>query len=103
MMWLRVLTLGTAQFFDFGTFVSMVDRHGIGAESNPLVADLFVGYGLPILAFAKLALVVLVASVAVVLGARSAGPGQGRIAGCILALGIAGGLVGGVANALAVI
>jgi len=99
-MFLPVLTMAVAQFFDFGTFIVMVRRHGPGAEANPLVADILQGFGVPGIAIAKIALVVLVAATAVIL-ARAPEPGRRRsIAALVLGVGIVAGLVGGCTNAL---
>jgi hypothetical protein len=98
---LRLATLLVAQLFDFGTFTVMVARHGSMTELNPLVAQGLLAYGLPLLAVAKAALVVLLGSIVVILG-RS-GPHRPlatRLATVLALLAVAGGLVGGVSNAL---
>ena len=78
----------------------MVDRHGPGAEANPLVAGILGGLGFPGIVIVKVALVVLVAATAVVL-VRGPNHARGRrIATIILGVGIVAGLVGGCTNAL---
>jgi hypothetical protein len=80
----------------------MVGRHGIVAELNPLVAQGFVAFGLPILVLVKLALVLLLGSIVVLVGpdrpARRSIPG---LAASITILGVIAGLVGGISNVLA--
>jgi hypothetical protein len=98
---LRLAALFAAQLFDYGTFTLMVDRHGITAETNPIVAHGFASFGLPMVAIAKLALVVLVGAVIVLLGrggrGRAATP---RLAGLVAVLAVAAGLVGGLSNVI---
>jgi hypothetical protein len=97
----RLATLFAAQLFDFGTFTIMVDRHGIGAEANPLIAHGFIAFGLPILAAGKVAQVVLVGSIVVILGrVLATRPGIRRLATSVALLAVAGGIVGGVSNVL---
>jgi len=98
---LRIAALVAAQLFDYGTFTLMVERHGIGAEANPLVANGFAVYGLPLVAISKLALVVLVGAIIVLLG--RGGPGRAatpRLAGLVAVLAVGAGLVGGLSNIL---
>lgn len=100
---LRLATLVAAQLFDFGTFSLMVGRHGIVAEANPVVAAGFVIFGLPFLAVAKVALVVLVGSVVVLLG-RHEGRGKvaiSSLAAVVTVAAVAGGLLGGISNVAA--
>ena len=101
---LRVATLLVAQLFDYGTFTVMIARHGVLTEINPLVAQGLVTYGLPLLALAKTALVVLLGSIVVIL----ASPGRHRpiatrLATAIALLAVGGGLVGGVSNVLVLV
>lgn len=98
----RLAALLAAQLFDFGTFTLMVGRHGIAAELNPLVAQGFVAFGLPILVLVKLALVLLLGSIVVLIGrdgaSRRSIPG---LAASITILGVIAGLVGGISNIFA--
>ena len=98
-----VTTLITAQLFDFGTFVRMVERHGAAAEANPLVGALFLDFGLPMLLVSKIVLVAFeVAVVAVLAHQRSAGAHR-VMAGTVLGIGIVAGLIGGFSNALTLV
>jgi hypothetical protein len=100
---IALLTLGTAQFFDFGTFVTMVTRYGPAAEANPIVKALLISHGLPLLFIAKLSLVALVAAVVAVLVERQEGRPSPRLAASVLGAGIIAGLIGGASNALTLI
>ena len=92
-----VLTMSAAQLLDLATFVAMVNAAGPGAEANPLVRHLFVAYGLPLVAIAKIVLLAgATAIVALLLGPRP----RPRMAAAVLAAGIAVGLVGGVSNSV---
>jgi hypothetical protein len=98
---LRVAALFAAQLFDFGTFTVMVGRHGIEAEANPLIAQGFMAYGLPLLALTKAALILLVGSILVLLDRPGASPRMTRLAATTVALlAVASGLVGGLSNVL---
>ena len=68
----------------------MVERHGIRAELNPIVAHGFAAFGLPIVALAKLALVVLIGSIIVVLAQdRTASRRTTRVATFVTMLAVA--------------
>ena len=98
---LRIAALVAAQMFDYGTFTLMVERHGIRAELNPIVAHGFAAFGLPIVALAKLALVVLIGSIIVILAHdQRASRGTMRIATGVTVIAVAAGLVGGISNIL---
>ncbi len=99
-MFLPVVTMAVAQFFDFGTFVVMVQRHGAGAEANPLVAGILGDLGVPAAALAKAALVLLVAATVAILVQGPDSGGRRRVASVVLGVGIVAGLVGGCTNAL---
>ena len=96
---LRLATLFLAQAFDLSTFIVMVSRHGLDAEANPLVSDLFYSLGLPAVVAAKFALVVAIAALAVASSARGRRGIWSVIGGVPLALAIAAGLIGGITNA----
>jgi hypothetical protein len=99
-VFLQLLTMAVAQFFDFGTFFVMVQRHGPGAEANPLVAGILTDLGVLAAALVKAALVLLVAATATIL-VRGPGSRQGRRAALVvLGVAIVAGLVGGCTNAL---
>jgi hypothetical protein len=95
----RIAAVIAAQLFDFATFTIMVSRHGIGTELNPLVAHGFAGFGMPIVAVMKVALVLLVGSIIVVLDR----PDRRLpwIAPVIAVLAVIAGLVGGLSNTIA--
>jgi hypothetical protein len=97
----RLAALLAAQLFDFGTFTVMVSRHGIVSETNPIVAHGFVAFGLPLVAVAKGALVLLVGSILVILGrAWAAAPMTRRVATSVALVAVASGLLGGISNAI---
>ena len=98
----RIASVLAAQLFDFGTSTLMVGRHGIAAEMNPIVGHSFAAFGMPLVALLKVALVVLLASTIVILDRGS--PGRRRfpgLAAMIAVLAVVGGLVGGIANTIA--
>jgi hypothetical protein len=99
LMTLAVLTMTLAQMLDLGTFLTMVRRFGLEAELNPIVSGLIGGYGLPMAAISKVALMAFVVAIAVVLSRRT-----GRVdrlaGGAVLGAAIVGGLVGGLTNVL---
>ena len=98
----RIAAVVAAQLFDFATFTIMVGRHGIGTELNPLVAHGFAGFGMPMVALMKVALVLLLGSIIVVLDR----PGQVDrrlpwIPPVIAVIAVVAGLVGGLSNTIA--
>jgi hypothetical protein len=98
---LRLAALLAAQMFDYGTFTLMVERHGIRAELNPIVAHGFATFGLPIIALAKLALVVLIGSIIVILAHDKTASRRTRgVATFVAMMAVVGGLVGGISNVL---
>ena len=96
---LRLATILAAQLFDFATFTMMIARHGIAGEANPVVAQGFVAFGLPIVVIGKVALVVLCGSLQIVLleGHRT-GRTTRRLATLVALLAVAAGLAGGISN-----
>jgi hypothetical protein len=98
-VFLRIATLALAQALDLATFAVMVARHGPLAEANPVVADLYGEMGMPAVALAKFALVLLVAGLVLAAGARERRGAWALIGGIPLALAIAAGLIGGITNA----
>jgi hypothetical protein len=95
----RIAALFAAQLFDFGTFRLMIERHGIGAEANPIVAQGFIAFGVPFVVIAKVSLVVLVGSILVLLGREAADrPVSGRLAAIVVVAAVAAGLLGGISN-----
>ncbi len=96
-----VLTMVAAQLLDLATFVRLVRSVGIAGEANPFVIGLFQDGGLPTLVLAKLALVVLIGSVAVVL-LTARGRTAHRAGGVLLAAPIVAGILGGWSNVLTI-
>jgi hypothetical protein len=97
-----VLTMSVAQLLDLATFIEMMRRVGPAGEANPLVAILFVTYGLPIVAIAKVALVAFVSAVVGALAVRPASRLAIPVTVVVLAVAIAAGLVGGATNTAAI-
>jgi hypothetical protein len=98
----RLASVLAAQLFDLGTFTLMVGRHGIISERNPLIAQGFAGFGMPMVALMKLALVVLLASIIIVLDRdQPVRPSLRVLAALITVLAVVGGLVGGISNVMA--
>jgi len=96
----RLAALCAAQFFDLGTFSLMVERHGLRAEANPIVAQGFAVWGMPLVVVAKFALVLLVGSIVVLLaGQDPARPTRLRVAALLTVLAVAAGMAGGLTNA----
>ena len=96
---LRLATLFVAQGFDLATFSVMVARHGVIAEANPIVSDLFSSHGMPAVIIAKLALVILVGALSVAASAQGRRHVWSFVGGLPLALAITAGLIGGITNA----
>ncbi len=96
-----LLTMAVAQLFDLGTFVAMVRRLGPGAETNPLVTDLLGAYGFPMVALAKVALVVLVAAITIILRQRTRRL-ERSLGAVVLGVAIVAGLIGGGVNSLTI-
>ena len=94
----RLAALFAAQFFDLGTFSLMVDRHGVAAEVNPIIAHGFAGWGMVLVVVAKLALVVLVGSIVVLLAEHPRRRASLGIAAVVTVAAVAGGFTGGVSN-----
>jgi hypothetical protein len=97
----RIATVFAAQLFDFGTFTIMVGRHGIAPELNPIVAQGFEAFGMPVLVLAKVALVVLLGSIVVLLAReRPSGRINRSLAAAVAVLAVVAGLAGGISNVL---
>lgn len=87
--------LAVSQLFDYVSFMVMVERHGLGAELNPIVVTLHQSVGLVGLTVVKAAAVVFLASTATLLMPR-----RPRIAYGVLVIGILLGIAGGISNVL---
>ena len=90
---LLIAALVAAQAFDFVSFLAMVKEHGFAAELNPLVVAVGHHFDLAGLAIAKLGMVAYVALTIAILARR-----YPRLAGFVLAAGIAAGTLGGISN-----
>ena len=88
-----------AQFFDFGTFFTMVHRLGPSAEANPIVLHVFDAMGMPGILLAKLALTIFVAGVGVLLATRPT-PRERWVGAVVVGWGILAGLIGGWSNSM---
>jgi hypothetical protein len=94
----RLAALFAAQFFDLGTFSLMIDRHGVAAEANPIVAQGFADWGMLLVVIAKFALVVLVGSIGVLLAGNPTRRASLALAAVVTVAAVAAGFTGGVAN-----
>lgn len=94
----RLAALFAAQFFDLGTFSLMVDRHGVAAEANPIVAQGFADWGMVLVVIAKLALIVLVGSIVVLLAGRPTRRASLGLAAVVTVVAVVAGFTGGVSN-----
>jgi hypothetical protein len=94
----RLAALFAAQFFDLGTFTLMVDRHGVAAEANPIIAQGFSDWGMVLVVVAKLALVVLVGSIVVLLAEHPTRRSSLGIAAVVTVAAVVAGFTGGVSN-----
>jgi hypothetical protein len=90
---LGIRLLIVAQLADYLTFMVMVERHGITAEFNPIVANLAQDHGLLVLTAAKVAAVVLVAATFLVIGRT-----RPRLAASVLSIGVLTGTIGALTN-----
>jgi hypothetical protein len=79
----------------------MVRRVGLDGELNPVVTGLIDGYGLPMAAIAKVALMALVVAIALLLS-RSPARVDRIASAAVLTAAIVAGIVGGATNALTI-
>lgn len=94
----RLAALFAAQFFDLGTFSLMVDRHGVAAEANPIVAQGFADWGMVLVVIAKFALIVLVGSIVVLLAGHPTRRASLGLAAIVTVAAVVAGFTGGVSN-----
>ncbi len=94
----RLAALFAAQFFDLGTFTLMVDRHGVAAEANPIIAQGFSDWGMVLVVVAKIALFVLVGSIVVLLAEHPTRRSSLGIAAVVTVAAVVAGFTGGVSN-----
>ena len=100
---MRLATLALAQTLDLATFVLMVRTHGVAAEANPLVADLFSALGEPAVVIAKVFLMVVVAALCLAAAASTPSRTWRAVGGLPIAVAIALGLIGGITNTAALL
>ena len=98
-----VVTLTVAQLLDLGTFIRMIDRHGIAAEANPFVLHLVDEFGLAFVTVAKITALSLVVAVTVVLTEAPDRQGHPRLARLVVAVAVIAGIIGGWTNAATLI
>jgi hypothetical protein len=97
-----LIVMALAQLLDLTTFAYMIEHHGPEAEANPLIAQLVATYGVAMPMITKGALVLLVASIAVILGTRGGPRSHRRLALGIVAVAIVVGIFGGWTNSLTI-
>ena len=85
------VALIVAHAFDLASFVVMTERHGMGAEANPIVVMLADSIGLGGLTVAKIASVLVGGTVFVTLAHGK----RRRLAIGVVTFGVGAGLVGG--------
>lgn len=98
-----VVTLTVAQLLDLGTFIRMIDRHGIAAEANPFVLHLVHEFGLAFVTVSKITALSLVVAVTVVLTEAPYRRGHPRLARLVVAVAVMAGIIGGWTNAATLI
>ena len=87
--------LALAHAFDWLSFLVMIGRHGLAAEANPLVVQVFEETGIPGVTLAKIATVAFAALLALVIF-----PNRRRLGMGLITFGVAAGLFGGLTNVL---
>ena len=97
-MFYRLATLTLAQALDLTTFLLMVRQHGVRAEGNPLVADLFSALGEPAVVLGKILLIVVIGALCLAAAASDRSRTWRVVGGLPIALAIAVGLIGGITN-----
>jgi lipoprotein signal peptidase len=98
-----VVTLTVAQLLDLGTFIRMIERHGVSVEANPLVLHLVTNFGLAFVTVAKITALSLVVAVTVVLTEAPYRQGHPRLARLVVAVAVIAGIIGGWTNAATLI
>jgi hypothetical protein len=87
---------------DVTTFAYMIEHIGPEAEASPLIAQLVATYGVAMPVITKGALVVLVASIAVILATPGAPRSHRHLALGVVAIAIVVGIFGGWTNSLTI-
>jgi hypothetical protein len=94
----RLAAQFAAQIYDLGTFTLMVDRHGVAAEANPIIAQGFADWGMVLVVVAKIALFVLVGSIVVLLTEHPTRRASLGTAAVVTVAAVVAGFTGGVSN-----
>jgi hypothetical protein len=102
-VFLRLVVLMLAQALDLATFSVMVRDHGVAAEANPLVSELFDALGLPGVAIGKAFLVLLIGALCLAAAASTPNRTWRVVGGLPMALAIAIGIIGGITNTAVVL
>jgi len=87
--------LALAHFFDWASFLVMIGRHGLAAEANPIVVQVFEETGIPGVTIAKVATVAFASVLALIILPR-----RRRLAMGLVSFGVMAGLFGGLTNVL---
>ena len=95
---LRLATLALAQSLDLATFMIMVERHGVEAEANPVVTDLFMTHGMWAVVFIKFALIVCIGALSLASLKHDRAGVWKVVGGLPLAFAIAAGILGAITN-----
>jgi hypothetical protein len=90
------VVLALAHLFDWASFMVMIGRHGLAAEANPIVVQLFQETGVPGVTVAKVATVLFAALLALLII-----PNRRRLGMGLITFGIVAGTFGGLTNVLA--
>ena len=96
---MRLVVLMLAQALDLATFTAMVRTHGVAAEANPLVSELFDALGMPGVVIGKAFLIVLIGALCLAAAASTPSRTWRVVGGLPMALAITIGLIGGISNA----
>jgi hypothetical protein len=94
---LAFAVLALAHLFDWASFMVMVGRHGLSAEANPIVVQVFQEAGIPGVTIAKVATVAFAAILALLIL-----PNRRRLGMGLISFGVVAGLLGGVTNVLTI-
>ena len=97
MLPVALLLLAAAQLLDYTSFLVMVARHGLDSELNPLAVLIAEQSGLLGLTAAKLFVVLFAGGTAALLVRR-----WRTLAGVVLGVGIAAGMIGALSNLISV-
>jgi hypothetical protein len=90
---IALAVLALAHVFDWASFMVMVGRHGLSAEANPIVVQVFEETGIPGVTLAKVATVIFAAILALLIL-----PNRRRLGMGLITFGVVAGLFGGLTN-----